>query len=63
MPGIDKLVQLRIEQGNIGRVQAGGGLIQHVDRVPAPRVAGALQFRGELDALRLATGKLRCALP
>ena len=57
---VDKAVQLRIEQLHIGRMQPGGGLVEHVERVPA---AGPLQFGGELDALRLAAGQLGRGLP
>src|SRR3569623_1131338 len=36
-------------------MQSGGGLVENVERIAA---LGALQFGRELDALRLATGKL-----
>ena len=44
MARIRQLVQLGIEQVDIGWVQARGGLIQQIDRVAATRVAGALQL-------------------
>ena len=62
MARIRQLVQLGIEQVDIGWVQARGGLVQQIDRVAATRVAGTLQLRGQLDALSLAAGQLRRAL-
>jgi hypothetical protein len=49
-------VELRHEPLHVRRVQPGGGLVEHVERVAALR---ALQLGGELDALRLAARQLR----
>ena len=53
--GVDQHVQLRHQAVDIGRVQPGGRLVQHIQRVAALR---ALQFGGQLDALRLTARKL-----
>ncbi len=42
---------------DVGRMQAGGGLVQHVQRSAAP--LRALQLGGQLDALGLAAAQLR----
>ena len=42
------------------KVQAGGGLVQHVDRAPG---GTPLQFRGELDPLGLTAGQGGRGLP
>src|SRR5579859_1278784 len=47
------------ELADVLEVQAGGGLVQHVDR---PAGGPALQLGGELDPLRLATGQGRRGL-
>ena len=57
---VDEAVQLRIEQVDVGRMQPGGGLVEYVERVAA---AGPLQFRGQLDPLRLAAGQFGGGLP
>ena len=62
LAGIGELVELRVEQRDIGGVEARGGLVQDVDSVAATGVAGALELGGELDALGLAAGELRGAL-
>ena len=53
--GVDQAVQLRQQPVDVGGVQAGGRLVEHVERVAALR---ALQLGGELDALRLAARQL-----
>ena len=53
--GVDQAVQLRHQLVDVGRMQAGGRLVEHVERVAALR---ALQLGGELDALRLAARQL-----
>ena len=53
--GVDEPVQLAQQQRDVGRVQPGGGLVEQVERVPAP---GPLQLGGELDPLGLAAGEL-----
>ena len=44
---------------DVGEVQAGGGLIEHVERVAG---GGLAQFGGELDALGFAAGERRGGL-
>ena len=58
--GVDQPVQLAQQQRDVGRVQAGGGLVEEVERVPAP---GPLQLGRELDPLRLAAAELGGRLP
>ena len=53
--GVDQSVQLGHQHLDVGRVQAGGRLVQQVERVPAP---GPLQLAGQLDPLRLPAGQL-----
>ncbi len=53
--GVDQAVELRHQLLDVGRVQAGGGLVEHVQRVAALR---ALQLGRQLDALRLAARQL-----
>ena len=52
--GVDQTVQLQQQLVDVGRMQAGGGFVQHVNGVAALR---ALQFAGQLDALRFAAGQ------
>ena len=56
LPGVDEPVQLRHEPVDVGGMQAGGRLVEDVQRVAA---LGALQLGRELDALRFAAGQLR----
>ena len=51
---VDQPVQDRQQVPHVGEVQAGGGLVQDVERAPGGRPG---QFAGELDALGLAAGK------
>ena len=51
---VSQLVQHRDEFVNVAKGQARGGLVEDVHRV---LVGHASQFAGQLDALRLATGK------
>ena len=50
---IDESLQLHHQPVDVGGMQAGGRFVEDVQRVAALR---ALQFGGELDALRLAAG-------
>ena len=49
--GIHQALQLRHQLVHVGRVQAGGGLVKHIQGVTALR---ALQLGRQLDALGLA---------
>ena len=71
MPGIQQLAQRTHQLGNVIKVQAGGGFVQHEQRT-TPRhglAAGAAalgslgQKTGQLEALRLATRKRGHGLP
>ena len=53
--GVDQVMELAHEEFDVSRVQAGGGLVEQVQRVSA---LGALELRGQLDALRLAARHL-----
>ena len=55
LPASTSALQLRHQPVDVGRMQAGGRLVEHVQRVAALR---PLQLGGELDALRLAAGQL-----
>ena len=55
LPASTRPLQLRHQLVDVGRMQAGGRLVEHVERVAALR---ALQLGGELDALRLAARQL-----
>ncbi len=58
--GVNEAMQLSLEQLDVGGgVKPSGGLIQHVESVPA---LDALQLRGQLDALGLAAGEFGCRL-
>jgi len=52
---LDQAVELGHELVDVRGVQAGGGLVEDVERVAA---LGTLEFGGELDPLGLASGKL-----
>jgi hypothetical protein len=54
LPGVDQPGQHAEQLADVLEVQAGGRLVQHVD---GPAGGPALQFGGELDALRLAAGQ------
>ena len=55
LPGVDQALELRHQPLDVGGVQAGGRLVEDVERVAA---LGALQLGRQLDALRLAAGQL-----
>ena len=55
----DQTVQLRDKLFDVGRMQAGGWLVENIQRVAA---LDPLQLGGEFDALGLTTGKLRGGL-
>src|SRR5580700_4080764 len=56
---VDEPAQHAEEFADVFEVQPGGGLVQHVD---GPAGGAALQFGGQLDALRLAAGQGRGGL-
>ena len=53
--GVDQQVQLAQQQGDVGRVQPRGRLVQQVEGAAAP---DPLQLGRQLDPLRLAAGQL-----
>ena len=55
----DQTVELRDQLFDVGGMQAGGWLVENIQRVAA---LDPLQLGGELDALGLTTGKLRGGL-
>ncbi len=55
MTGVDESLQLGDEPLDVGRMQAGGRLVEHVQRMTSRR---ALQFGRQFDPLRFATGQL-----
>ena len=55
MPSLHQVIQLAEQTIHVPWMQAGGWLIQHIQG-GAPRIA--LQFSGELDALRFTAGQL-----
>ena len=57
VPGVDQLVQRREQPLDVGQVQAGGRLVEDVDRVLRPLQLA--QLGRDLDALRLAAGQRR----
>jgi nicotinamide mononucleotide (NMN) deamidase PncC len=58
--GIDQALQLHQQPVGIRRMQSGGRLVEHVQ---ASAALAALKLGRQLDALRLATGKLSGRLP
>ena len=55
VPGLDETAQLRHQLCHVRRMETRRGFVEDVQRFAPLR---ALQFRGELDALSLASGKL-----
>ena len=57
--GFNESVQLRLQPFHVGRMKTGRRLIENVKGVS---MLSALKLSGELDALRLSSGQLRCGL-
>ena len=58
--GLRQPVQLQDQLLHVGRMQAGGWLVENIESVAT---ANPLELRRELNSLRFAAGKLRCRLP